>query len=114
MTRLQDLYNIGGQSPWLDNLRRDWIHDGQLAKWIQTGVRGITSNPTILAKAISGQRGQILLVSKVYPHNATRQGVVAACERSLKRLNTDHLDLYRQLLELAPARPQRRLRAVEG
>ncbi len=55
MTRLQDLYNIGGQSPWLDNLRRDWIHDGQLAKWIEAGVRGITSNPTILAKAISGQ-----------------------------------------------------------
>jgi transaldolase len=55
VTRLQDLYTIGGQSPWLDNLRRDWIHDGQLAKWIQTGVRGITSNPTILAKAISGQ-----------------------------------------------------------
>src|SRR5215469_373171 len=55
MTRLQDLYDIGGQSPWLDNLRRDWIHDGQLAKWIEEGVRGITSNPTILAKAISGQ-----------------------------------------------------------
>ncbi len=55
VTRLQDLYNIGGQSPWLDNLRRDWIHDGQLAKWVQSGVRGITSNPTILAKAISGQ-----------------------------------------------------------
>jgi transaldolase len=55
VTRLQDLYTIGGQSPWLDNLRRDWIHDGQLAKWIETGVRGITSNPTILAKAIAGQ-----------------------------------------------------------
>ena len=55
MTRLQDLYSIGGQSPWLDNLRRDWIEDGQLAKFIDLGVRGITSNPTILAKAISGQ-----------------------------------------------------------
>jgi transaldolase len=55
MTRLQDLYDIGGQSPWLDNLRRDWIQDGQLAKWLEVGVRGITSNPTILAKAISGQ-----------------------------------------------------------
>ncbi len=48
----------------------------------------------VVAKAIAGQRDQIFLVSKVYPHNATRQGVVAACERSLKRLNTDHLDLY--------------------
>ncbi|HEX3793766.1 MAG TPA: transaldolase [Acidimicrobiales bacterium] len=55
MTRLHDLYDIGGQSPWLDNLRRDWIHDGHLAELITSGVRGITSNPTILANAISGQ-----------------------------------------------------------
>ena len=48
----------------------------------------------VVAKAIAGQRSQVFLVSKVYPHNGTRQGVVAACERSLKRLNTDHLDLY--------------------
>jgi diketogulonate reductase-like aldo/keto reductase len=34
------------------------------------------------------------LVSKVYPHNASRKGAVAACERSLRRLGTDHIDLY--------------------
>jgi transaldolase len=55
MTRLQDLYEIGGQSPWLDNLRRDWLEGGQLADLIALGVRGITSNPTIFANAISGQ-----------------------------------------------------------
>jgi transaldolase len=55
MTKLQELYEICGQSPWLDNLRRDWIHDNQLAELLALGVRGITSNPTILAKAISGQ-----------------------------------------------------------
>jgi transaldolase len=55
MTRLHDLYDIGGQSPWLDNLRRDWLKDGQLAKLIAEGVRGLTSNPTIFANAISGQ-----------------------------------------------------------
>ena len=55
MTRLQDLYDIGGQSPWLDNLRRDWLESGQLADLIKLGVRGITSNPTIFANAISGQ-----------------------------------------------------------
>ena len=55
MTRLQDLYDIGGQSPWLDNLRRDWLERGQLADLIDAGVRGITSNPTIFANAISGQ-----------------------------------------------------------
>ncbi|MGO9854954.1 MAG: transaldolase [Acidimicrobiales bacterium] len=55
MTRLQDLYDIGGQSPWLDNLRRDWLEDGQLAQLLDLGVRGITSNPTIFAKAMSDQ-----------------------------------------------------------
>jgi len=55
MTRLHDLYNIGGQSPWLDNLRRDWLNSGQLAELVASGVRGITSNPTIFANAISGQ-----------------------------------------------------------
>jgi diketogulonate reductase-like aldo/keto reductase len=48
----------------------------------------------MLAEAIAGQRDSIYLVSKVYPHNASRKGAVAACERSLKRLKTDRLDLY--------------------
>jgi diketogulonate reductase-like aldo/keto reductase len=39
-------------------------------------------------------RSSVFLVSKVYPHNATRRGTIAACERSLKRLKTDYLDLY--------------------
>jgi transaldolase len=55
MTRLHDLYEIGGQSPWLDNLRRDWLESGELAELVSMGVRGITSNPTIFANAISGQ-----------------------------------------------------------
>ncbi len=55
MTKLQDLYEIAGQSPWLDNLRRDWIENGQLAELLALGVRGITSNPTIFAKAMSEQ-----------------------------------------------------------
>ena len=55
MTRLQDLYEIGGQSPWLDKLRRDWLEGGQLADLLTLGIRGITSNPTIFANAISGQ-----------------------------------------------------------
>ena len=47
----------------------------------------------VVAQAIAGQRDNIFLVSKVYPHNASRAGVPAACERSLKRLNTDRIDL---------------------
>jgi diketogulonate reductase-like aldo/keto reductase len=48
----------------------------------------------VVAEAIKGRRPKVFLVSKVYPHNASRAGVVAACERSLKRLRTDRLDLY--------------------
>jgi diketogulonate reductase-like aldo/keto reductase len=48
----------------------------------------------LIAEAIGGRRDEVFLVSKVYPHNASRQGAVAACERSLKRLKTDRLDLY--------------------
>src|SRR5262252_2880713 len=48
----------------------------------------------IVGEAIGGVRDGIYLVSKVYPHNASRKGAVAACERSLKRLKTDRLDLY--------------------
>lgn len=48
----------------------------------------------LIAEAIAGRRDEAFLVSKVYPHNATRKGAVAACERSLQRLNTDRLDLY--------------------
>ncbi|TWI53340.1 diketogulonate reductase-like aldo/keto reductase [Pseudomonas duriflava] len=48
----------------------------------------------VVAEAIKGQRDKVFLVSKVYPHNATRTGTVQACERSLRRLGTDYIDLY--------------------
>jgi diketogulonate reductase-like aldo/keto reductase len=48
----------------------------------------------VVGEAIKGRRDAVFLVSKVYPHNASRQGAVAACERSLKRLKTEVLDLY--------------------
>jgi diketogulonate reductase-like aldo/keto reductase len=48
----------------------------------------------VVAEAIKGQRSRLFLVSKVYPHNATRRGTIQACDRSLKRLKTDYLDLY--------------------
>jgi aldehyde reductase len=48
----------------------------------------------LIGEAIAGRRDEVFLVSKVYPHNATRKGAVAACERSLRRLKTERLDLY--------------------
>jgi diketogulonate reductase-like aldo/keto reductase len=49
---------------------------------------------TVVGEAIAGRRDSVFLVSKVYPHNASRTGAIAACERSLKRLGTDRIDLY--------------------
>ncbi len=54
MTRLHDLFDQQRQSPWLDNLRRGWITSGELAGWVEQGVRGLTSNPSIFQKAIAG------------------------------------------------------------
>jgi transaldolase len=53
MTKLADLYDRHGQSPWLDDLRRDWLADGTLARWVERGVRGVTSNPSIFQKAMA-------------------------------------------------------------
>jgi len=48
----------------------------------------------VVGEAVAGQRDRVFIVSKVYPHNASRSGVPAACARSLKRLRTDRVDLY--------------------
>src|SRR5664279_5700318 len=48
----------------------------------------------VVAEAIAGRRDDVFLVSKVLPSNASRRGVITACERSLKRLKTDRLDCY--------------------
>ncbi|MDR8077373.1 aldo/keto reductase [Burkholderia cenocepacia] len=48
----------------------------------------------LVGDALAGLRDDVFLVSKVYPHHASRRGVVAACDASLKRLRTDRLDLY--------------------
>ncbi len=52
MTRLHDLHEAG-QSPWLDNLRRGYLRSGELQAYVDRGIRGITSNPSIFQKAIA-------------------------------------------------------------
>lgn len=49
---------------------------------------------SVVGEAIAGRRKEVFIVSKVLPENASRQGTIAACERSLKRLKTDRIDLY--------------------
>jgi diketogulonate reductase-like aldo/keto reductase len=83
---------------------RDVSVIGQGTWYIDRGIDlGITHIDTaeyygeaenIVGEAIAGRRDSIFLVSKVMPQNASRAGAIAACERSLKRLRTDHLDCY--------------------
>jgi transaldolase len=54
MTRLQRLHDEYDQSPWLDNINRAYVLDKTLARMVQDGIRGITANPSILARAIEG------------------------------------------------------------
>ena len=53
-----------------------------------------TGSEEIIAEAFAGRRQEVFLVSKVLPQNASRKGTLAACEQSLRRLQTDHLDAY--------------------
>jgi diketogulonate reductase-like aldo/keto reductase len=55
---------------------------------------GDGASEEVVGHAIAGQRARVFLVTKVYPHNASRSGIPAACARSLKRLGTDVIDLY--------------------
>ncbi|MCU1619767.1 MAG: oxidoreductase, partial [Modestobacter sp.] len=80
-------------------------HDTELAA-LRTGIElGLTLIDTaemygegaaeeLVGQAVAGRRDDIYLVSKVLPHHATRQGTVQACRASLRRLGTDHLDMY--------------------
>ena len=55
---------------------------------------GEGASEEVVAEAIEGQRERVFVVTKVYPHNATRRGLPAACERSLRRLRIEAIDLY--------------------
>ena len=79
---------------------------GQEVKALQHGIDlGLTLIDTaemygeggaeeVVGEAIAGRRDALFLVSKVYPHNASRRGAIAACERSLTRLDVETIDLY--------------------
>ena len=80
-------------------------HDGEV-RALQTGIDlGMTLIDTaemyasggaeeVVGDAIQGRRDQVFIASKVLPYNASRKGTIKACEDSLRRLGTDHIDLY--------------------
>src|SRR5258707_1910877 len=89
-------WNIG------DSSRRRSQEIAALQRGIELGMTlidtaemyGEGASEELIGEAIRGQRDKVFLVSKVYPHNATRRGVASACERSLRRLGVDRIDLY--------------------
>ena len=93
-----------GQGTW--QMAEHRARRAEEIKALQTGVDlGMTLIDTaemygsgaaeeLIGEAFADRRHEIFLVSKVLPENATRRGTIAACERSLKRLRTDRLDLY--------------------
>jgi diketogulonate reductase-like aldo/keto reductase len=93
-----------GQGTWHmgENRRRAAEEEAALRLGIELGMTlidtaemyGSGGAEEVIARASEGVRDSLFIVSKVYPHNASRAGVVAACERSLKRLATDRIDLY--------------------
>lgn len=65
------------------------------ARLIDTAeMYGDGASEELVAEAIRGRRDEVFLVTKVFPHNATRSGAIAACERSLARLQSQVIDLY--------------------
>lgn len=89
-----------GQGTWyIDDAHRPTAVDA-LRRGLDRGVTHIDTAEMygdaeiVVGEAISGRREEVFLVSKVLPSNASRDGVIAACERSLRRLRTDRLDSY--------------------
>ena len=91
---------IIGQGTWY--MERDEDPVGALRRGLDLGLTHIDTAEMygsgaverIVGEAVQGRREEVYLVSKVLPSNASRNGTVKACERSLKQLNTDYLDLY--------------------
>src|SRR5207237_8160405 len=68
--------------------------DAGMAKIDRAEMYGSGRVEELVGEAIAGRRDQVFLVSKVLPQNASRTGVLRACEASLRRLRTDRLDCY--------------------
>ncbi len=93
-----------GQGTWYmgDNSSRKIDEINALRRGIELGMSIIDTAEMygdgraelLVGEAIAGRRDQVYLVSKVLPYHASRKGTITSCENSLKRLQTDYLDMY--------------------
>jgi transaldolase len=101
MTRLHDLA-AAGTSPWLDNIRRSWLSSGKFREWVDDGIVGVTSNPTIFQKAIADSEDYddaIRGMAGTDPEEAFFELAIADVQEAAGQLrgvwdSTDHLDGY--------------------
>ena len=89
-----------GQGTWQMDRDRRTTAVAALRRGLDLGMTHIDTAEmygdaeAVVGEAIAGRRDEVFLVSKVLPRNASRRGTIAACERSLRSLRTDHLDVY--------------------
>jgi diketogulonate reductase-like aldo/keto reductase len=93
-----------GQGTW--HMGEDRRHSAEEVAALKLGIElgmtlidtaemyGSGKSEEIVGEAARGQRDKLFIVSKVLPYNASQKGTIEACERSLKRLKTDRIDLY--------------------
>jgi diketogulonate reductase-like aldo/keto reductase len=92
--------SVIGQGTWYLDSRARATAIAALRRGLDLGMTHIDtaemygSAEDIVGEAIAGRRDEVFLVSKVLPQNASRKGTIAACERSLARVQTDRLDCY--------------------
>jgi len=97
---LADRVAVVGQGTWQLDARKRRAAVTALRRGLDLGMTHVDTaemygpGEEIVAEAIAGRRDEVFLVSKVLPRNASRRGTIAACERSLERLQTDRLDVY--------------------
>ena len=97
---LADRVAVVGQGTWQLDARKRRAAETALRRGLDLGMTHVDTaelyGPAeeIVAEAIAGRRDEVFLVSKVLPRNASRRGTIAACERSLRHLDTDRLDVY--------------------
>jgi diketogulonate reductase-like aldo/keto reductase len=91
-----------GSWRWAEDPRRAPDEQAALRLAVELGMTvvdtaemyGNGAAESLIGEALTGLRDEVFLVSKVLPHNASRKGTIQACERSLRRLRTDRLDMY--------------------
>jgi hypothetical protein len=95
MTKLRQLHDRYGQSPWPDNLTRGDLVGGRLRRLVDQGIQGVASNPTIIAKAFSGSADDDRQLATLAAQGHDAEASVAAARALHRRLQAQARLAYR-------------------